>query len=140
MRTIQNWTLGQSVDVEQDSKYPTTTDPRGAGRRRVQIFFKGRRTDNPATPQNEDTTGTRFLLNRMMVRSGYAVVDIYSPTSFDTKGWLNDEAYARQQKLGLWGKGIVLGKRLPPPKKILKQTVIDKTTRPAAPSVPRVID
>ena len=137
MRAIQNWTLGQNVTVQQDSKY--LNDPED--HRKVQIFFNGRRKDNPKTlDKNEDNTATVYLLNRMLVRGGLAVVDINEPSSFDFKGWLNDEEYARQQKLGLWGKGIVLGRRPPlPPKKVLKQTVIDKTTRPVTPPVPRVI-
>jgi len=138
MRAIQNWTLGQNVTVEQDSVYPT--DP--SGRKNVQIFFQGRRKDDPNTrDKDEDTTGKSFLLNRMLVRSGYAVVDINEPTTFDKKGWLNDEAYARQQKHGLWGRGVVLGRR-PPMRKVkkLKQTVtIKTTTKPAATPVPRVI-
>ncbi|HVF09241.1 MAG TPA: thermonuclease family protein, partial [Abditibacteriaceae bacterium] len=139
MRTIQGWTLGQTVSVEQDSRYPTDFDQR----RRVQIFFMGR-MDNPATPEvDEGKVPTSYLLNRMMVRSGRAVVDIYSPTSFDTKGWLNDEEYARQRRLGLWGQGIILGRRpLPTPvpraRKVLKQNVTIIRDRNATPSKRRI--
>lgn len=38
-------------------------------------------------------------LNRMLVRAGWAVVDLYSPTSFDQKAWLFDETYARTHTL-----------------------------------------
>jgi hypothetical protein len=51
----------------------------------------------------------------MLIRSGYAVVDLTQPTIFDTQGWLNDEQYARERHLGLWGMGILLNHRLPPP-------------------------
>jgi endonuclease YncB( thermonuclease family) len=73
--------------------------------RRVQIFFDGGSGDSK----------TSLDLNRMMIRSGYAVVDEHEPTIFDTKGWLNDEEYARQTRLGLWKLGIVLNHRQPPP-------------------------
>jgi len=102
VQTVQNWTLGQKLTVEQDPKYPL--DPEH--RRRVQIFFTGR--------EGGPLAGQVLDLNRMLVRSGYAVVDLTQPTTFDTKGWLNDEQYARERHLGLWGKGIVLNHRLPP--------------------------
>ncbi|MDF2439055.1 MAG: nuclease ue [Abditibacteriota bacterium] len=102
VKTVQNWTLGQEVDVEQDGKYPVDLN----SRRLIQIFFNGR------TPK---TAATRFNLNRMLVRSGYAVVDLHAPTSIDVKPWLNDEEYARNHRLGLWGKGIVLYQRIPIP-------------------------
>ncbi|MDQ3815349.1 MAG: thermonuclease family protein [Armatimonadota bacterium] len=100
VKTILSWTLRQDVDVEQDAKYPTDLNDRPI----VMIYFKGR---------TEKTASNRYNLNRMMVRSGYAVVDIHSPTSLDVKQWLNDEAYAREHRLGLWGQGIVLQGRLP---------------------------
>ncbi len=87
--TLNNWTAGQDLDVQIDPVYPTDTD----NKRRVAIFFHGR---------TEATKGTLFSLNRMMVRSGYALVDLYSPTSFDQKQWLLDETYARENNLGLW--------------------------------------
>lgn len=102
VKTVQNWTLGQQVDVEQDPKYPVDLN----SRRMTQVFFNGR------TPK---TQGTRFNLNRMLVRSGYAVVDLNAPTSIDVKPWLNDEQYARNHRLGLWAKGIILNERIPLP-------------------------
>lgn len=101
--TVQNWTLGQKLTVEQDQQYPL--DPQH--RRRVQIFFLGR--------DGGPLAGKTLDLNRMLIRSGYAVVDITQPTIFDTDGWLNDEQYARERHLGLWGEGILLDHRLPPP-------------------------
>ena len=87
--TLQNWTAGQDLDVQIDPVFPTDTD----NRRRVAIFFKGR-----PGPYKDQV----LSLNRMMVRSGYAIVDLYSPTSFDQKQWLLDETYARENNLGLW--------------------------------------
>lgn len=89
---ITNWTAGQNLDVDVDAKYPFDLD----GRRMVHIFFKGRKGPYE---------GQQLSLNRMLVRSGWAVVDLYSPTSFDTSEWLSDEAYARRHKLGFWRYG-----------------------------------
>ena len=86
---IQTWIAGQDLDVDIDPVFPTDTD----NKRRVQIFFKAR---------DEPYEGQRMSLNRMLVRSGYAVVDLYSPTSFDQNQWLYDETFARQNNLGLW--------------------------------------
>lgn len=86
---IQKWIAGQDLDVDIDPVFPTDTD----NKRRVHIFFKAR--DAPFT-------GQRMSLNRMLVYSGYAVVDLYSPTSFDQSQWLYDETHARQNNLGLW--------------------------------------
>ena len=97
---IQRWTLGQDVDVEQDPKFPIDLN----SRRMVQVFFTGR---------DGATRGERLLLNRMLVRLGLAVVDINAPTSIDVKPWLNDEQFARDKRLGLWGKGIILAQRIP---------------------------
>jgi endonuclease YncB( thermonuclease family) len=124
MTTLQNWThdpkthLPRKLTVQQDPKYPVEFDPIklravNATRakpipsaRRVQIFFDGGSGDNK----------TSLNLNRLMIRSGYAVVDEHEPTIFDTIGWLNDEEYARQSRLGLWKFGIVLNQRQPPSK------------------------
>ena len=86
---IQTWIAGQDLDVDIDPVFPTDTD----NKRRVQIFFKARQ---------EPYAGQRMSLNRMLVRSGYAIVDLYSPTSFDQNQWLYDETFARENNLGLW--------------------------------------
>ena len=86
---IQTWIAGQDLDVDIDPVFPTDTD----NKRRVQIFFKARQ---------EPYKDQRMSLNRMLVRSGYAIVDMYSPTSFDQTQWLYDETFARQNNLGLW--------------------------------------
>ena len=86
---IQTWIAGQDLDVDIDPVFPTDTD----NKRRVQVFF---------TARTAPYTGQRMSLNRMLVRSGYAVVDLYSPTSFDQTQWLYDETFARENNLGLW--------------------------------------
>ena len=87
--TLNSYTIGQNLDVDLDPVFPTDTD----NKRRVQIFYKERAGKYQ---------GQLFSLNRMMVRSGFAVVDLYSPTSFDQQQWLYDETFAREHDLGLW--------------------------------------
>ncbi len=86
---IQTWIAGQDLDVDIDPVFPTDTD----NKRRVHVFF---------TARDEPYKGQRMSLNRMLVRSGYAIVDMYSPTSFDQNQWLYDETFARENNLGLW--------------------------------------
>ena len=86
---LQTWLAGQDLSVDIDPVFPTDTD----NKRRVQVFFAAR---------NAPYTGQKMSLNRMLVRSGYAVVDLYSPTSFDQTQWLYDETFARENNLGLW--------------------------------------
>ncbi len=86
---IQKWVAGQDLSVDIDPVFPTDTD----NKRRVEVFF---------TARNAPFTGQKMSLNRMLVRSGYAVVDLYSPTSFDQTQWLYDETFARENNLGLW--------------------------------------
>lgn len=104
VRTVLNWTAlnpkDQTVEIEEDSHYPRDAQ----GRAMVQIYFKSTADGS-----------TRYNLNRMMIRSGYAVVDLYSATSIDVQKWLNDEQYARTSRLGLWKMGITLAQRIPPP-------------------------
>ncbi|RYX81028.1 hypothetical protein EON83_26000 [bacterium] len=99
----------QKLNVYQDKQFPVDSE----NRRLVQIMFKS--TGGPGI-----TAGTELSLNRMLVRSGWAVVDLYSPTSFDQKTWLLDEAYARHRSLGIWGlelngKKLALQQRIPAP-------------------------
>ena len=89
LSVLQTWIAGQDLDVDIDPVFPTDTD----NKRRVQVFFKAR---------VEPYKGQRMSLNRMLVRSGYAIVDLYSPTSFDQRQWLYDETFARENNLGLW--------------------------------------
>ncbi len=104
IKTIQDWTVGQHLDVELDTKYPFDND----NEKQVQVYFFGSGTDKP-----------RLLLNRMLVRSGYAVCDLDQATSANVEGWLNDEQFARQHvpPLGLWSTGIftTIAHRQPPP-------------------------
>jgi len=93
----------QSLDVYEDPKYPIDTQ----NRRLVQVFFKSGKATKTVP------AGTSLSLNRMLIRSGWAVVDLYSPTSFDQQSWLLDESYARKLKLGLWKYGATLQQRPP---------------------------
>ena len=116
MQDVRNWTLGRELSIEQDSKFPVDLQ----NLPRVQVFFPGGKG------------GTENLnLNRFMVRSGTAVVDILEPTIFDTKGWLNDEQYAREHKKGLW-QYIVMQSRQQPYLKF--KTIVSNATTPAAPA------
>lgn len=147
--TLTSWTrdpkthLPRKLTIQQDPRYPVEFDPIklravNATRpkpipsaRRVQIFFDGGSGDSK----------TQLNLNRLMIRSGYAVVDEHESTIFDTIGWLNDEEYARQNRLGLWKFGIVLNQRQPPPKPGAKPSPTPQNSAPApaaspTPSVP----
>ena len=104
---ISSWTAGQDLDVDLDPKFPTDLD----GNRIVHVFFKARALDSKGKPAR--FAGQTLSLNRMLVRSGWAVVDLYSPTSFDTSQWIYDEAYARRNKLGFWRYGQVIQQRVP---------------------------
>ena len=86
---IQKLIAGKDIDVDIDPVFPTDID----NKRRVQIFFIAR--DAPFT-------GERVSLNRILVLSGHAIVDLHSPTSFDQRQWLYDETHARENNLGLW--------------------------------------
>lgn len=122
MQAVNNWTLGRKLSIQQDGRYPEDLQ----GIKRVQVFFMG--------GKNKDQ---KLNLNRMLIRSGYAVVDIHAPTIFDTKGWLNDEEYARNHRLGLW-QYIVLQSRQQPPIKTTTTTTTTTTPAPApaAPAAP----
>jgi len=99
-KTIADWTAGRDVDVDIDARYPTDLN----GARLVHVFYKGRKGPYE---------GQVLSLNRMLVRSGNAVVDLYSPTAIDTSQWLLDEAYARRHKLGFWKFGQAVQQRIP---------------------------
>lgn len=91
VQTLTNWAAGQELTVSQDPKYPYDIYERPL----VNITFKGRK----GSPYENQP----MSLNRMMVRSGYALVDLYSATSFtESKDWLKDEAHAKAHKFGLW--------------------------------------
>jgi hypothetical protein len=90
VKTLNSWAGGQNLTVYLDQKLPYDLNNHQV----VNIVFKGRKGGKWA---DQDMS-----LNRMLVRSGYALVDLYSATSFDVKDWLKDEAYARLNRLGLW--------------------------------------
>jgi hypothetical protein len=138
VNTINRWTFGKTdLEIEDDGQYPTDLQ----GRRLVQIYFKG---------TGGETKDKRLNLNRMLVRSGYAVVDLHQASSIDHQKWFNDEQYARLRRdpndpnpdvnkrrpapLGLWKMGIILGQRHPVPS--LKQApapVVNGKTGATAP-------
>lgn len=120
MQAVRNWTLGRKLSIEQDSKFPVDLQ----NFPRVQVFFPG------------GEGGTQSInLNRFMVRTGYAVVDILEPTIFDTKGWLNDEQFARDHKKGLW-PFIVMQSRQQPFLKFKANAAAPGSAPSAAPAAP----
>jgi endonuclease YncB( thermonuclease family) len=84
-----------TVEVEDDTRFPFDED-RNAN---VQVYFTG---------TTEATASTRFNLNRMLVRSGWALVDLHTPTAINLQQWLNDQEYAKRARLGLWGNQATL--------------------------------
>lgn len=93
--TLTNWASGQDLSLHLDPQFPYDLKNRQV----VNIVFKGRKGGKYADQP--------MSLNRMMVRSGYALVDLYSPTSFNVRDWLKDEAFARggltgDKPQGLW--------------------------------------
>ena len=123
-KKVNEWLSGKDdLTIEQDGKWPVDLE----NRRMVQVYFK---------PSNKMHTGQTWNLGRMLVHTGYAVVDLVSATSIDLQKWLNDEEYAKLfvdpkkptiqvfdpvtrttiakpnvKPLGLWGLGIVIAKR-----------------------------
>jgi hypothetical protein len=96
-------------DTKLDGSQPAHPDRR-SGRRHplpidedrnanVQVYFTG---------TTEATASTRFNLNRMLVRSGWALVDLHTPTAINLQQWLNDQEYAKRARLGLWGNQATL--------------------------------
>jgi endonuclease YncB( thermonuclease family) len=124
MQAVRNWTLGRKLSIEQDSKFPVDLQ----NLPRVQIFFPGGEGGKQS-----------INLNRFMVRTGYAVVDILEPTIFDTKGWLNDEQFAREHKKGLW-PFIVMQSRQQPFLKFKATATAPGSTPGAAPTAPGMPD
>ena len=98
---ISGTNKAKELRVIQDAVFPTDID----NIRLCAVFFKGQAGGEFADQE--------LCLNRMMIRAGWAVVDLYSPTSFDTKLWLSDEMFARKNKRGLWGMGIAIQQRVP---------------------------
>jgi len=131
-RTIHSWTDGRNdLTVEVDESFPYDRN----GRKMVQIYF----TSTSGDAKTNKHFGKKLNLNRMMVRSGSAAVDLNQATSIDVQKWLNDETYARlhtkadpkvkrkarpgpndppppqvPDPLGLWKLGIYLGQRPTP--------------------------
>lgn len=80
------WLGGRRLQVDQDKKYPITID----GRVVVQIRIESEVSDGKGGKIKEVRP-----FNQLLVRAGYAYVDLVSPTSFDYKTWIIDEEYAR---------------------------------------------
>lgn len=124
-RATLGWVAGKDLAVEQDKTFPTDVE----GRRLVAIKFKA--------DENGPNKGNDLVLNRMLVRNGYALVDLYSPTSFDTREWLKDEAFARRFKRGLWQQPDVfrvLQQRLPLPASSVTKVNVKVTAGGTAPA------
>lgn len=112
-----SWLAGkEDLLVEVDAKYPLDLE----NRRMVQIYFNPTKTNATSRSALSAPSGVQWNLNRMLVHTGYAVVDLYGATSIDVHKWLNDEEFAKtyiDQKsgklkpLGLWGMGIVMPQR-----------------------------
>ncbi len=129
---VHEWVDGkENLTVEVDPKFPVDLD----SHRMVQIYF----TPGPASPSTTGasaSTGVQWNLNRMLVHTGYAVVDLYGATSIDVQKWLDDEEFAKTfvdhkqptiivfdplsgkkvfkpniKPLGLWGLGVAIPQR-----------------------------
>ena len=81
-----SWLGGRRLQVDQDKKYPITID----GRVIVQIRIESEISDGKGGKTMEPRP-----FNQLLVRAGYAFVDLVSPTSLDYKSWIIDEEYAR---------------------------------------------
>jgi len=137
---VSSWLAGkEDLEVEVDPKYPVDLQ----NHRMVQIYFhpsaKGAGTGGASSAGSSSTgassarssstalssagasaSGERWNLNRMLVHTGYAVVDLFGATSIDVQKWLNDEEFAKNyvdrktgtiKPLGLWGLGIKIPQR-----------------------------
>jgi hypothetical protein len=134
VKAVLNWTAlnpkKKTVEVQIDPRFPYDL----SGRHMVQIYFNG---------TTDKTAGTRYSLNRMLVRSGWAVVDLHSATAIDLQAWLNDERYAHDKKLGLWGLGVALQQRdaVPLPKNARREkgrsNIRIESARPGNTGTPR---
>lgn len=85
-----NWLGGRQLQVDQDKKYPIALN----GRNIVQIRIKSE-TKKKDAAGNVTKTEDIKPFNQLLVRAGYAFVDLISPTSFDYKTWIIDQEYAR---------------------------------------------
>lgn len=116
--TVENWLRGRRLQVDEDRKYPVTLD----GRNIVQIRIT---SDVKTKTKSGEVTKTEEIrpFNQVLVRAGYAFVDLVSPTSFNYKPWIVDEEYAR-------------GKRTEPAEWQLKNYQAGQPTPRPAPGIP----
>ena len=129
---VHEWLDGkEDLKVEADAKFPVDLD----SHRMVQIYFTHSK-GNVKPTNGVSAPGELWNLNRMLVHTGYAVVDLFGATSIDVQQWLNDEEYAKTcpdpkqptitvtdpvtgvktqqpnvKPLGLWALGIVIPQR-----------------------------
>jgi hypothetical protein len=121
-----NWLSGRQLQLDEDKRYPVTIDGRNIVQIRIKSEIKTKDKAGNITKIEEERP-----FNQLLVRAGYAFVDLVSPTSFDYKAWIVDEEYARGKRtepaawqlqnlpagqptptpvpgipVGLWAKGI----------------------------------
>ena len=106
-----DWLSNRQLNVEKDPKYPLTADNNTieANRTVVQITFEAK----------GKLEKQMVSFNQLLVRSGYAWVDLPIITSLDYKAWIVDEQYARGQ--------------IAPPDDKDKQFRVDKNNKPLPP-------
>ncbi len=97
----ENWLAGRRLQVDEDKKYPVTIDDHNVVQIRFQSEVKTKDKSGAVTKTTEERP-----YNQLLVRAGYAFVDLVSPTSFDYKTWIIDEEYARgiRTELAPWQK------------------------------------
>jgi hypothetical protein len=147
---VSSWLAGkEDLEVEVDPKYPVDLQnhrmvqvyfhPSAKGAGTGGSSSAGARSTGSSSSRSSSTalssagasstgssstgasaSGERWNLNRMLVHTGYAVVDLFGATSIDVQKWLNDEEFAKNyvdrktgtiKPLGLWGLGITIPQR-----------------------------
>ncbi len=109
----QNWLGGRRLQVDEDKKYPIGIDGRNIVQIRIKSEVKTKAADGTVTKTEEERP-----FNQLLVRAGYAFVDLITPTSFDYKTWIVDEEYARgvREEPAPWQlKNVAAGQPTPKP-------------------------
>lgn len=88
---VRNWLQNRPLQVEQDTKYPLTSDDRKI----VQLIIESPKKGGPGTPAPNPPVMELRPFNQLLVRAGYAFMDLTALTSLDIKPWIVDEEYAR---------------------------------------------
>lgn len=133
VQKVHGWLDGkENITLEADDKYPVDLDTH----RMVQLYFTPGKAPKPG---EAPASGPQWNLNRMLIHTGYAVVDLYSATSIDIQKWLNDEEFAKTfvdpttkqpKPLGLWSLGIVIPQRGVPMSVAGKAAMTTKNGKP----------